>query len=142
MALALWGADAGVAVRRVRAWSHPLQTMRHDSRDPLPLAQASLRGEGRRLAAGVHQAPIGNGRPSHRTQPNMGTNVTRNAQAAAERMRRLRQRRRDGLVYLGIELRVTEIERLVALGYLNPNDRDEPQKLLDAFYWFLDRQLG
>ena len=57
-------------------------------------------------------------------------------------MRRLRQRRRDGLVYLGIELRVTEIERLVALGYLNPNDRDEPQKLLDAFYWFLDRQLG
>jgi hypothetical protein len=72
----------------------------------------------------------------------MGTNVTRNAQAAAERMRRLRQRRRDGLVYLGIELRVTEIERLVALGYLNPNDRDEPQKLLDAFYWFLDRQLG
>jgi hypothetical protein len=31
---------------------------------------------------------------------------------------------------------------LVALGYLQPNDRDEPQKLLDAFYRFLDRQLG
>jgi hypothetical protein len=37
---------------------------------------------------------------------------------AAERMRRHRDRRRKGLVYLGIELRVTEINRLVALGYL------------------------
>jgi hypothetical protein len=72
----------------------------------------------------------------------MGANVTRNAEAAAERMRRLRQRRRDGLVYLGIELRVTEISRLVALGYLSPDHRNDPEKVLHALYWFLDHKLG
>ena len=56
-------------------------------------------------------------------------------------MRRLRQRRRDGLVYLGIELRVSEIERLVALGYLESADRDDVGEIILALYWFLDMTL-
>jgi hypothetical protein len=62
--------------------------------------------------------------------------------SAAERMRRSRQRRRDGIVYLGIELRVTEIDRLIAFGYLKPDHGDDPEKVLHALYWFLDHKLG
>jgi hypothetical protein len=70
----------------------------------------------------------------------MGAGIARNA-AATERMRRSRQRRRDGLVYLGIELRVTEIGRLVALGYLTADHEHDLEKVLRALYWFLDNQL-
>jgi hypothetical protein len=62
--------------------------------------------------------------------------------SAAERMRRHRERRRNGLIYLGIELRVTEIDRLIALGYLMPDHRDDAEKVLRALYWFLDQRLG
>lgn len=62
--------------------------------------------------------------------------------AAAERMRRTRRRRRDGLVYLGIELRVTEIERLVETGYLKPGHRDDPMRVVHALYQFLDHKLN
>ena len=67
--------------------------------------------------------------------------VTRNADLAAGRMRRLRQRQRDGIVYLGIELRVSKIGRLVALGYLSPDYCGDLEKVRDALYWFLDTQL-
>ena len=67
--------------------------------------------------------------------------VTRNADLAAGRMRRLRQRRRDGLVYLGIELRVSEIDRLVSLGYLKPERRGNLGEVREALYWFLDTRL-
>lgn len=72
----------------------------------------------------------------------MRAKYSRNVSPAAERMRRTRRRRRDGLVYLGIELRVTEIEQLVETGYLKPGHRDNPMRVLHALYQFLDHKLG
>ena len=65
----------------------------------------------------------------------------RNVSAGAERMRRHRERRQKGLMYLGIELRITEIDRLVSLGYLKSDHRRDFEKVLDALYWFLDVSL-
>ena len=57
---------------------------------------------------------------------------------AAERMRRSRQRRRDGLRSLRIELRETEIDRLIRLGYLERDSRDDPHAVLSALYRVFD----
>jgi hypothetical protein len=54
----------------------------------------------------------------------------RNISAPAERVRRHRARRQNGLRCFTIELRVTEIDRLVAFGYLKADDRDDPEKVL------------
>jgi hypothetical protein len=62
--------------------------------------------------------------------------VTRTA--AAERMRRYRQRRRDGLRCLMIELRETEIDALISNGLLAAEDRQDYDSLQSAFYSFLD----
>jgi hypothetical protein len=61
---------------------------------------------------------------------------------AAERMRRVRKRRRDGLRCLTIELRETEIDALIRKGLLKPDTRNNPRALVDALYIFLDRTLG
>jgi hypothetical protein len=45
--------------------------------------------------------------------------------AAAERMRRHRERRRDGLRCLMIELRETEVNALIQRGYLNDETRND-----------------
>jgi hypothetical protein len=58
---------------------------------------------------------------------------------AAERMRRHRQRRRDGLRCFMIELRETEIDALIRNGLLAAENYDSVQS---AFYAFLDRALG
>jgi hypothetical protein len=68
-------------------------------------------------------------------------NDARNVSAAAERMRLSRQRRRDGLRFLTIELRETEIGELVRRGYLSGDDRNDPRAIKTALYWFLDCQL-
>jgi SOS response regulatory protein OraA/RecX len=60
---------------------------------------------------------------------------------AAERMRRSRQRRRDGLRSLRVELRETEIDALVRKGLLRAESRDNADAVLRAFYAFLDRAL-
>ena len=60
---------------------------------------------------------------------------------AAERMRRHRQRRREGLRYVGIELRETEISRLVYAGYLKNDKRDNLSAIRSALYEFLDTVL-
>jgi hypothetical protein len=52
--------------------------------------------------------------------------------AAAERMRRHRQRRRDGLRCLVIELRETEIDELVRKGLLKPETRNDTAAIIDA----------
>jgi len=59
--------------------------------------------------------------------------------AAAERMRRHRQRRRDGLRCLTIELRETEID--VLLGK-KADARNDPDAIRDALYAHLERTLG
>jgi len=60
----------------------------------------------------------------------------------AERMRRHRQRRRDGLRCLTIELRTTEIQALEHRGLLKPEARNDRNAILKAFYQFLDHNLG
>jgi hypothetical protein len=62
--------------------------------------------------------------------------------AAAERMRRHRQRRRDGLRCLMIELRETEIDALIGNGLLQAENRDDYNSIQSALYAFLDRALG
>ncbi|MET3841822.1 hypothetical protein [Bradyrhizobium sp. OAE829] len=61
--------------------------------------------------------------------------------SSADRMRRHRQRRRDGLRCLTIELRETEIEVLIGKQLLRECDRDDPVAIIKALYEFLDHGL-
>lgn len=61
---------------------------------------------------------------------------------AAERMRRHRQRRRDGLRCVMVELRETEIDALVAKKMLKQETRNDTNAIIEALYAFLDRTLG
>jgi hypothetical protein len=65
-----------------------------------------------------------------------------NTSSAAERMRRHRQRRRNGLRCLIIELRETEITKLIRQGFLAAEARDDSSAVTKAFYEFLDCTLG
>lgn len=58
---------------------------------------------------------------------------------AAERMRRSRQRRRDGLRSLTIELRETEVDALIRSGYLRRDHRDDANAVTQALYRVFDR---
>jgi hypothetical protein len=60
---------------------------------------------------------------------------------AAERMRRHRQRRRDGLHCLSVELRETEIDALIRMGLLSGDNRRDHAAIRDALYAFLDNAL-
>jgi hypothetical protein len=60
---------------------------------------------------------------------------------AAARMRRHRERRRDGLRCLRIELRATEIDALIDRGLLKPETRDDAKSTIEALYAFFDRTL-
>ena len=61
---------------------------------------------------------------------------------AAMRMRRHRERRRNKLRCFRVELRETEIDRLVRMGFLDHGSRFDKVSVLKAFYVFLDRTLG
>ena len=61
---------------------------------------------------------------------------------AAERMRRHRQRKRNSMRCLTIELRETEIDALIRKELLKPETRNDPSAIIDALYAFLDRTLG
>jgi hypothetical protein len=61
--------------------------------------------------------------------------------AAAERMRRHRQRRRDGLRCLIIELRETEIDALIRKGSLKPEMRNDTIAIIEAVYAHLENTL-
>jgi hypothetical protein len=56
-------------------------------------------------------------------------------------MRRHRERRRDGLRCLTIELRETEIDVLIGKGMLKADARNHPEAIRDALYAHLDRTL-
>jgi hypothetical protein len=60
----------------------------------------------------------------------------------AERMRRSRARRRNGLRLLAVELRESEIEGLIRYGWLARADRADPAAILRALYAFLEDRLG
>ena len=61
---------------------------------------------------------------------------------AAERMRLHRERRRDGLRCLTIELRETEIDALIRKGLLKTEMRNSRDDVLQSIYDFLDQTLG
>jgi hypothetical protein len=61
--------------------------------------------------------------------------------AAAERMRRHRDRRRDGLRCLIIELRETEIDTLVRMGLLRREMRNDANAIIEALYAHFARTL-
>jgi hypothetical protein len=58
---------------------------------------------------------------------------------AAERMRRHRERRREGLRCFVIELRETEIDALIGRGLLRADARSNPTAVCQALYSFLDQ---
>ena len=60
---------------------------------------------------------------------------------AAERMRRHRERRREGMRCLWIELRDTEIDVLVQRGLLSADTRNDQNAIADALYDHLERTL-
>ena len=60
----------------------------------------------------------------------------------AERMRRSRKRRRDGLRFLTIELRETEIDVLIRMGLLTTDASSDLGAVRNALYRHLDDTLG
>jgi hypothetical protein len=60
---------------------------------------------------------------------------------AALRMRRHRERRRDGLRCMTIELRETEVTALIRKRLLKEDARDDLRAVKTAFYGFLDQTL-
>ena len=73
---------------------------------------------------------------SHSGHPNP-TNESR-ITAGAIRMRASRQRRREGLRCITIDIRDSEVERLIELGHLRRADRDDKNAVMLALYHFLD----
>jgi hypothetical protein len=70
----------------------------------------------------------------------MTDSVTRPSRAA-ERMRPHRERRRDGLRCVMVELRESEIEALVRRGFLKSETRNERKAIILAIYAFLEDNL-
>ena len=68
--------------------------------------------------------------------------MTATPSLAAERMRRHRQRRRNGLRCLMIELRETEIETLIRKGLSQREMRNDRSAIINALYDFFDRTLN
>ena len=61
---------------------------------------------------------------------------------AAGRMRRHRQRRRNGLRCLNVQLRETEIETLIRKGLLKADARNDPHAIREALHAHFDRTLS
>ena len=61
---------------------------------------------------------------------------------AAERMRRCRKRRRDGLRCYSLELHDREIDALVRRGLLLAAEKSDRNAVIKAMYAFLDGTLG
>jgi hypothetical protein len=59
----------------------------------------------------------------------------------AERMRRHRQRRRDGMRCIQIEIRDTEIDVLIRRKLLKEETRNDKQAIIDALYEFMEDTL-
>ena len=71
--------------------------------------------------------------------PSVYTSTEPRITAGALRMRASRQRRRAGLRCITLDLRESEIDRLIELGYLLGADRNDKNQVLVALYRFLDR---
>jgi hypothetical protein len=60
----------------------------------------------------------------------------------SERVRRTRERRRDGIMFIGIELLPTERDALIRRGLLAKVDRDDKMSVLASLYAFFERHLA
>ena len=60
---------------------------------------------------------------------------------AAERMRTHRERKKNGLRCLMIELRESEIDALIAKQLLKSEMRNDPAAIADALYGLFEREL-
>jgi SOS response regulatory protein OraA/RecX len=63
------------------------------------------------------------------------------ASPAAERMRRHRQRQRDGLRCLTIELYEKEVDALIQRGLLKAETRNDSFEVIEALYQHLKHKL-
>ena len=67
--------------------------------------------------------------------------MTASPTPAAERMRRYRERRREGMRCVWVELHETEIDALVQRGLLKEETRNDQNAIADALYDHLERTL-
>jgi hypothetical protein len=70
------------------------------------------------------------------------TNIVVAPISVADRMRRHRQRRRNGLSCYTVQLRVSEIDELVRRGILQQERRNNPCEVTDAIHRFFDESLS
>ena len=110
----------------------------------VPIVDKGLRLAGHRDSKGDDRhARICDGRfKQAMTEAELADQKQVGSSSAAARMRRHRERRRDGLRCLNIELRATEIGELITRGFLAPDARNEQAAVRDALYAFLDRTLN
>ena len=64
-----------------------------------------------------------------------------NRSPAAERMRLHRERKKNGMRCLMIELRETEIDALIRKGFLKADTRNDTQAIIDALYSYFDHEF-
>jgi hypothetical protein len=64
-----------------------------------------------------------------------------NRSPAAERMRTHRERKKNGMRCLMIEIRETEIDALIRKGFLKADARNDTGTIIDALYAFFDHAL-
>ena len=79
-------------------------------------------------------------RTEMRTDPRTTTPAIRSA--AAERMRRHRERRQFGLRCVTLQVRDGEIEELIRRGLLQADMRNDVHEIREALYAHLDRTLS
>ena len=60
---------------------------------------------------------------------------------AAERMRLHRERKKNGMRCVMIELRETEIDALIRKGFLKADARNDTSAIVDALYAWFEREL-
>jgi len=59
----------------------------------------------------------------------------------AVRVRRSRERKRNGLKFVPVEVRASEREALIRLRYLDQNDSEDAAKIAEALYRFFEDRL-
>jgi hypothetical protein len=64
-----------------------------------------------------------------------------NRSPGAERMRTHRERKKNGMRCLMIEIRETEIGALIGKGFLKADARNDTRTIIDAPYAFFDHEL-
>ena len=65
----------------------------------------------------------------------------RSPYSAAERMRRFRRRRRNGMVSVRVQLGAADIDALITNGYLNPEERADLKAVAAATDGFISDAL-